>query len=297
MSSFLRRLALGAAALGLALTAACSSGATPVGATGTDPTVAENVSFPAGSPMARIHDAGTIRIGTKFDQPLFGQLNPVAGSPQGFDVEIGKIIAADLGIPADKIEWVETVSANREPFLQQNRVDLVIATYTINDKRKEVIDFGGPYYVAGQSLTVAAGNPKAINGPQDTAGTKVCSVEGSASSTNLRDLVPGVELVLFDSYSKCADALKNGQADAVTTDNTILAGLRSLDPDAFELVDTTFTEEPYGVGIAKGNEQLVQFVDDTLTTSFTDGRYAKAWDETAGTVLGAAPAPPDMASS
>jgi glutamate transport system substrate-binding protein len=295
MSSFTRRALLGVAASLLGLTAACSSGATTT-ATGSDPAVAQNVSFPAGSPMARIHDAGTIRIGTKFDQPLFGQLNPVTGKPQGFDAEIGKIIAADLGIPADKIEWTETVSANREPFLQQGRVDLVIATYTINDKRKQVIDFAGPYYVAGQSLMVAKGNPAGIRTPQDTAGKNVCSVEGSASSTNLRTLVPTAQLVLFDSYSKCANALKNGQVDAVTTDNTILAGLRSLDPDAFELVDTTFTKEPYGIGIAKGNDQLVKFVDDTLTKSFADGRWAKAWDSTAGTVLGAAPSPPDLAA-
>lgn len=295
MSTLIRGLACGAATLILALGAACSSGVT-AGSTGTDPSVAAGTNFPAGSPMAKFHDAGTIAIGTKFDQPLFGQFNPVANAPQGFDAEIGKLIAAELGIPADKIKWVETVSANREPFLQQGRVDLAIATYTINEKRKQIIDFAGPYYVAGQSLMVAKGNPKAITGPQETAGKKVCSVEGSASSSNLRDMVKGVELVLFDSYSKCADALKNGQVDAVTTDNTILAGLRSLDPQAFDLVDVTFTKEPYGIGVAKGKAELVRFIDDTLRKSFTDGRWAAAWDKTAGTVLGPAPKAPDLDS-
>ncbi len=279
----------------LAMLAACSSGAS-TSSSSADPTVNKDVTFAAGSTMAALHEKGTIRIGTKFDQPLFGLKNPTTGKPQGFDVEIGKIIAADLGIPADNIEWVETVSANREPFLQQGRVDLVLATYTINDARKKVADFGGPYYIAGQSLLVTAGNPDGIAGPDDLAGKMVCSVEGSASSTNIRKLVPTTKVVLFDSYSKCADALKNGQVAAVTTDNTILAGLRSLDPKAFDLVDTTFTKEPYGVGIPKGQDDMVTFVDEALTKAANDGDYAKAWDSTAGKVLGKAPALPDLDS-
>ena len=291
---FIRALSASSAAIAVALTAACSSGA--VASDSSDPAVATTVNFPAESSMARLHDAGTIRIGTKFDQPLFGLKNPVSQRPEGFDVEIGKLIAASLGIPADKIEWVETVSANREPFLQQGRVDAVIATYTINDKRKQVIDYAGPYYIAGQSLMVPAGNPDSIGGPDDLAGKNVCAVEGSASSANIRELVPTTHVVLFDSYSKCADALKNGQVEAVTTDNTILAGLRSLDPAAFELVDTTFTKEPYGIGIAKGHNDLVTFIDQTLQRSFGNGEWAKAWDETAGKILGPAPAPPALDS-
>ncbi|BCF86301.1 glutamate-binding protein (plasmid) [Rhodococcus qingshengii] len=295
MKRLTRAFAAVAAVSAVALSAACSSGvSTPQSSS--DPTVATGIEFPAGSTMARIQDAGTIRIGTKFDQPLFGLKNPITGNPEGFDAEMGKLIAAKLGIPANKIEWVETVSANREPFLEQGRVDAVIATYTINDKRKQVIDFGGPYYIAGQSLMVQAGNPEAITGPDDLSGKNVCSVEGSASSTNIRDLVPTTNVVLFDSYSKCSDALKNGQVQAVTTDNTILAGLRSLDPDSFELVDTTFTQEPYGIGIAKGREDLVAFIDDSLQQAFDNGEWSTAWDDTAGKILGDAPAPPRLDS-
>ena len=100
---------------------------------------------------------GSIRIGTKFDQPGLGNINLETDEPEGFDVEIGKIIAGKLGIGEDDIEWVETVSANREAFIASDRVDLVIATYTINDERKEQVDFAGPYYVAGQDLLVARG--------------------------------------------------------------------------------------------------------------------------------------------
>ncbi len=105
----------------------------------------------------RLADAGSIRIGTKFDQPGLGNINLETDEPEGFDVEIGKIIAGKLGIGEDDIEWVETVSANREAFISTDRVDLVIATYTINDERKAQVDFAGPYYVAGQDLLVKRG--------------------------------------------------------------------------------------------------------------------------------------------
>ncbi|WP_433194261.1 glutamate ABC transporter substrate-binding protein [Nocardia sp. CA-107356] len=296
----MRRLSrLAAALLGVAavtLAAACDSGAPPIELSNSGPPVDTTVNFAAGSTMRHLHDAEKITIGTKFDQPLFGLKNPITGRPEGFDAEIGKLIAAKIGIPANRIEWVETVSANREPFLQQGRVDAVIATYTINDQRKEIIDFAGPYYIAGQSLMVRGGNPAKISSPDDLTGKNVCAVEGSASSTNMRNRVPGAHVVLFDSYSKCAEALKNGQVAAMTTDNTILGGLRSLDQDAFDLVPGTFTQEPYGIGIRKGQTDFVRFIDDALRTAFADGSWSAAWDRTAGRILGAAPPFPDLES-
>lgn len=291
----MKKLSLATVALAstVAMLTGCSSSAGE-GSGGQGPEVATDVDFPEGSSMAEYNEAQTIRIGTKFDQPLFGLKNPATGEPEGFDVEIGKLIAAELGIPDDKIEWVETVSANREPFLQQDRVDLVLATYTINDDRKEIVNFGGPYYIAGQALMVESGNPEDIGGPADLAGQKVCSVEGSASSENIRQETPDSDVVLFDSYSKCADAVKNGQAVAMTTDNTILAGLASLDPDSFELIDGTFTEEPYGVGIPLEQNDMVEFVDDVLEKADKDGRYDTAWNSTAGEVLDKSPTLPDL---
>ena len=150
---------------------------------------------------------------------------PRRQEPEGFDVEIAKIIAAKLGIAAEDIEWIETVSANREPFIQNGQVDIVVATYTINDARKQLVDFAGPYYEAGQDIMVAEGNPEGIAGPDDLAGKNVCSVEGSTPAQNIRDNYPEATLTLFDVYSKCADALADGQVDAVTTDNVILTGL------------------------------------------------------------------------
>lgn len=256
--------------------------------------VATDATFEAGTTMARLHDAGTVTVGTKFDQPGFGLANP-QGVPEGFDVEIAKIIAAKLGIPANKIKWTETVSANRESFIQNGQVDFVVATYTINDKRKELVDFAGPYYVAGQDIMVKKGNPLGIKGPDDLAGKKVCSVEGSTPAQNIRDNYSQAQLVLFDVYSKCADALRNGQVDAVTTDNVILTGLVAGSNGAFELVGKPFTKEPYGIGLKKGDDAFRDFINDVLEKSFKDGSWAKAWDSTAGKITGQkAPEPPSV---
>ena len=258
-----------------------------------EPTVAEvdTADFPEGSTMAALAEAGTLTIGTKFDQPLFGQAGP-DGNPVGFDVEIGKIIAGALGIAAGDIKWSETVSANREPFIENGQVDIVVATYTINDTRKEVVDFAGPYYEAGQALMVLIDNED-ITGEDSLAGKKIASVEGSTPAQYILDNHPDSELVSFDTYSNCVTALINGQVDVVTTDNVILAGFVAADEENLKLVNDgeTFTTEPYGVGLAKGDDDFRTFLNDTLQAAYDDGTWAKAWEDTAGVVL-PTPEPP-----
>jgi len=251
-------------------------------------------SFEAGSRMAELNEAGKLTVGTKFDQPLFG-LESLSGEPEGFDVEIAKLLAGKLGIAEGDIEWVEAVSANREPFLQQGRVDMVVATYTMNDERDKVVDFAGPYFQAGQDIMVAAGNPKGIAGPDDLPGNKVCSVSGSTPAETVQTEygVTTADLTLFDTYLKCRDALSNGQVDAVTTDNVILSGYVSEDPDAFELVGAPFTEEPYGIGIPEGQEDFCDWINETLTEAAEDGSYAEAFESTAGEVIEETPELPE----
>jgi len=257
----------------LALSACTTTGDT------TDP---DDVTFEAGTTMAALNEAGTITIGTKFDQPLFG-LQGLDGNPEGFDVEIGKIIASELGISEDNIEWVETVSANREPFIENGTVDIVVATYTINDTRKEVISFAGPYYLAGQDILVLAGNPEGVTGPEDLEGMDVCSVAGSTSEANIAEY--GVNLITTDTYSNCLEPLRNGNVIAVTTDNVILAGLADQNPGEFEVVNNPFTSEPYGIGLMKDDDVFRSFINDVLEEAYADGRWADAWNSTAGTVL------------
>jgi len=288
------RYAATLAAFGLVLTGCASEAGNQADDAEETAAEVEEVEFEPGSTMAAIVEAGELRVGTKIDQPGFGLAN-TAGEPEGFDVEMAKLIAAKMGLTEDQITFTETVSANREPFLEQDRVDIVAATYTINDERKQRIDFAGPYYVAGQDIMVAAGNPEGIEGPDDLAGKAVCSVEGSTPAEKMRTEYPEAELVLYDAYSKCADDLRNGNIVAVTTDNVILTGFVAGDPEAFELVGNPFTEEPYGIGIPKGQDDFRDFINDVLEESFEDGTWAAAWDKTAGAITGQeAPEPPQV---
>lgn len=261
---------------------------------GTDVTVNKDAQFAAGTTMARLKDAGKITVGTKFDQPLFG-LKGLEGKPEGFDVEIAKIIAGEMGIEPGDITYVETPSAVREEVIEQGKVDYVVATYTINDKRKERISFAGPYYQAGQDLMVKKDNT-AITGPESLKGAKakVCTVQGSTPAENIKKFIDESQLVLFDVYSKCADALRTGQVDVVTTDNVILLGLVSKSEDQFKLVGKPFTEEPYGIGVKKGDVAFCQFIHDTLRKAAQDGRYARAWEATAGKVAEDTPTLPEL---
>ena len=288
------RYAAGFAAAGLLLAGCASEAGNQAEETEGTTAAVEEVEFPEGSTMAQIVEAGELRVGTKIDQPGFGLAN-TAGEPEGFDVEMAKLVAAKLGLTEDQITFTETVSANREPFLQNGQVDIVVATYTINDTRKQVVDFAGPYYEAGQDIMVAAGNPEGIEGPEDLAGKTVCSVEGSTPAENIRTNYPEASLVLYDAYSKCADDLRNGNVQAVTTDNVILTGFVAGNPEGFELVGNPFTKEPYGIGLPKGQDDFRDFINDALEESFEDGSWADAWDATAGAITGTpAPTPPTI---
>ncbi|MCW2712989.1 MAG: putative glutamate binding protein of transporter system [Frankiales bacterium] len=281
-----------AAFMVLGLVACGDSGGDDTAAAPVDKKAAE--AFPAGSRMKELADSGKIIVGTKFDQPLFG-LKGLSGKPEGFDVKMAELIAGKLGISPDKIEFVETVSANREPFLQQKKVDMVIATYTINDKRDEVVDFAGPYFVAGQDILVAKGNPKKVTGPDALTGLNVCSVSGSTPASTIQTKYPQAKLVLFDNYTKCRDALGNGQVDAVTTDNVILSGYVDQAPDKYELVGKPFTQEPYGIGLPEGQEPFCDFINKVLADADKDGSYAKAFESTAGKVIKNTPKLPSPA--
>jgi glutamate transport system substrate-binding protein len=251
--------------------------------------------FPAGSTMAELKEAGTMTVGTKFDQPLFGLNNAVTGEVEGFDVEIAKLIAERID-PELEIEFIESVSQNREPFLQGEdpRVDMVVATYTINDARKEVVDFAGPYYVAGQDIMVKAGDTS-IAGVEDLNGKKVCSAQGSTSIENVAELAPQADLsISFQTYSQCAEALADGRVAAVTTDNVILLGLIDASEGEFELVENPFTEEPYGIGLPKGDEEFRTFVNDVLEEIYASGEWAEAFEATAGTAGVETPEPPEV---
>lgn len=234
----------------------------------------------------------TFKIGIKYDQPGLG-FRESDGSFTGFDVDMARVIAEGLGYSEDEIEFVEAVSANRETFLQNGTVDMILATYSITDERKEVVDFAGPYYVAGQDLLVAADNTD-ITGPDTLDGKRLCSVTGSTSAQKVKDeYAEGVQLQEFDSYGKCTEALLGGQIDAVTTDDIILAGLSNANPGELKVVGAPFSEENYGVGLPKDSPDRDK-VNDLIEAAFEDGSWEKAFNDNLGDSGYELPEPPTV---
>jgi len=230
------RLATGAAGLALLLAACGNAGEEP--ANPVDNKVDTNAAsrFDAGTRMQEIAKAGKVKIGVKFDQPGLGFKRAGEAVPTGFDVEIGKILAAKLGIPASKVTWTETISDNREPFLQKGTVDFVVATYSITDERRQVVGQAGPYYVTGQQLLVKKGSP--IKSVADVKGKEVCSVTGSTSLKQIE--AKGATGRGFETYSQCRDQVLDGAVQAMTTDGSILLGYAAQNPDELAVVGDVF---------------------------------------------------------
>jgi glutamate transport system substrate-binding protein len=235
----------------------------------------------------------TIVIGTKFDQPGLGLRNP-DGSMSGFDVDVAKFVAKELGYTEDQIEWKESPSAQRETLIQNDQVSYIVATYSINDKRKEKIDFAGPYLITGQSLLVRADNTD-ITGAESLANNKkLCSVSGSTPAQNIKDKYPGVQLQQYDTYSACVEALKNGAIDAVTTDEVILAGYAAQSPGVFKVVGKPFSEEKYGIGLKKGDTDMRTKINDALAKMEKDGAWKAAFEKNLGPAGIPTPPPPPL---
>jgi glutamate transport system substrate-binding protein len=235
-------------------------------------------SLEAGTRMKELADSGKITIGVKFDQPGIGFKGAADKEPKGFDPEMGKILAASLGIAPEKITWKETISDNREPFLTGGEVDLVLASYSITDERRKIVGQAGPYYVTGQQLLVKKGSD--IKTVKDINGKEVCSVTGSTSLENVEK--EGAKPRGFDTYSECRDQVLNGAVDSMTTDGAILLGYAAENPDELEVVGEPFSEERYGVGYSKKYPEMCKWITDTITKADEDGAYDKAFQATLG---------------
>lgn len=282
------RLAAVAAAAALVLSACGDAGSDDAG----EDVAAEDVSFEDGTRMAELQEQGSVKIGVKFDQPGIGFKTATSDVPTGFDPELGKIIASKLGLESSDIEWVEAISSNREPFLENGTVDFVIASYSITDERRQVVGQAGPYYVTGQSLLVADGDDS-INGPDDLDGKKVCSVTGSTSISTVEEEY-GADPAPFDTYSECVQQLLGGSVDAVTTDAAILLGYSAENPGQLKVVGEPFSEERYGIGYSQDFPELCEFINESLTDAFDDGSWQNAFDITLGEGGGEAGDPPAL---
>jgi glutamate transport system substrate-binding protein len=238
-------------------------------------------------------DDHRIVIGTKFDQPGLGLKNP-DGTMSGFDIDVAKYVAGELGYSEDQIEWKEAPSAQRETLIQNDQVDFIVATYSITDSRKEKVDFAGPYLITGQSLLVRSDRSDITGAASLQKNKKLCSVTGSTPAQRIKKEYPGVQLQEYDAYSACVEALKNGAVDAVTTDETILAGYAAQEPGLFNLVGDQFSEERYGIGLKKGDTELLTQINDAIVKMQQGGKWKVAWDTNLGPAGLPAPEPPHI---
>ncbi|MBW1638276.1 glutamate ABC transporter substrate-binding protein [Microbacterium resistens] len=270
--------AVGIAAAALLALTACNSGspASPGGGTGGGEEtggsdkplfeVATDVTLEGSPTFDKMTKAGKVTIGVKEDQPGLGYLDATTGERSGFDIDIARWIAASLGFGDDKIEFKPIASANREQAIVNGDIDYYVGTYSINDKRKELIDFAGPYFVTGQGLLVAKDAPEADK-IEDFNGKTVCSATGSTPIQNIKANFPEIKTQEYDLYSACVQDLLDGKVDAVTTDQAILIGYAAQYPDEIKVTGGLFTEERYGVGLTKGDTAL----KDHINALFTDG--------------------------
>ncbi|MER6063626.1 glutamate ABC transporter substrate-binding protein [Streptomyces sp. NPDC001792] len=216
-----------------------------------------------------------ITIGIKFDQPGLGQKTPQGYA--GFDVDVATYVAKKLGYSADQIEWKESKSADRETMLQRGDVDFIAATYSITPERQQKVDFAGPYLLAHQDVLIRA-DDNSIKSPSDLNKKKLCSVTGSTSAQNVHDkLAPKAQLQQYPTYSACLTGLQSKAIDALTTDDSILAGYaaQSQFKGKFKLGGFKMTNENYGIGVKKGSA-LKDKINKALEEMVSDGSWEAA---------------------
>lgn len=240
-----------------------------------------------------VKDRGELRVGISVDAPGFGLRDPKTRQIEGFDAEMARLISIRIFGTPEKVKFVEVTSAQRPEVLKNGSVDLVAATYTITPERAKIIGFVGPYFNAGQDILVKTGN-KQIKNVGGLAGKKVCTQAGTTSLDQLKKAQPQAIVTTTDSYTKCTDGLKNGTFDAVTTDNVILAGIAADSLGTLSLVGELFSDEPYGLGIARDDTDMRTFLNATMTMVFLNGDWNRAWMKTLHHFFGAAPEIPQL---
>jgi glutamate transport system substrate-binding protein len=249
--------------------------------------------FDDGTRMAELSDAGEITVGVKFDQPGMGFKDAASDLPTGLDVEIAKLLVADLCIDPSDTEvttWEETISDNREPYLDEGRVDLVLATYSITDERREIVGQTGPYLITGQQILVPEDSD--VAGKEDLQGEEVCSAEGSTSIENVE--AEGMVPASAPDYSQCVEDVLNGTVPAMSTDGAILLGYAAQNEGELKVVGEEFSEERIGVGYSLDHPDMCGWINGVLQEAYDDGSWAEAFEATLGEGGAETPEPPAL---
>ncbi len=293
----LRKIHAAAAAFVLAgALAGCGDAGDDSGGGGTDVEAKDDCDgkFEDGTRMAELADAGKINVGVRYDQPGLGFKGGTDDIPAGFDVEIAKLLVADLCIdPTDTeaVTYEETISDNREPYLVSNRVDLVLASYSITDERRMEVGQAGPYFITGQQVLVKSDSD--VESIADLAGEEVCAASGSTSLENIT--AEGAVGVPADTYSICAEQVNDGSVPAMSTDGSILLGLAAQYDGDLKVVGEEFSEERIGVGYSKDLPEMCDWINGVLEDAYDSGAWAESFEATLGTNEGVeTPEPPEL---
>jgi glutamate transport system substrate-binding protein len=238
-----------------------------------------------------------LTIAVAYDQPGLG-VRRLDGTYRGFDVDVARYVAKELGVDESGIKFTEATPSEREKLLTERGADLVVSSYSITDKRKEVIDFVGPYFVAGQDLLVRLTDER-ITGPDslDASGLKLCSVKNTTSAQYVKEkFAQSVELVEYPNFSDCVTALLAEQVDAMTTDDVILAGYAAQNPELLRVVNKPFSKEEYGIGMRKGDPTSKAKVTAAVRKMIDTGEWRRSLEVNVGASGYAIPDPPEITS-
>ncbi|WP_113718263.1 glutamate ABC transporter substrate-binding protein [Arthrobacter dokdonensis] len=284
----------------LAMVALVATGLTACGGTSTPTAAAQKAqTFPAGSTMAKIQERGKVIVAVKDDFPLFGMKNPVTGQLEGMDIELAGLLAKDLTGSAANIQYVTVTSADREAFLQQHKVDVVIATYPPNPKRQAAVDFAGPYLMSPVTVMVRKGYTE-INQPSDMNGKNICVTAGSGAVAMVPQNAPSAKLITFGTITECMQALEQKRVDGVATTNSILLGLMSQNPGKFDMAkgdllkDGKPASDNDSIGLPKGDKVFHDYLDSFLKKVETGGDWTKIYKDTVGKLTHDSPTPPPI---
>ncbi|HET7822561.1 MAG TPA: glutamate ABC transporter substrate-binding protein [Ornithinibacter sp.] len=251
--------------------------------------------MPGGSFMSTIQKRGFLNAGVSADTPRLGARNPVTNKIEGFDIDMLHAVSQAIFGDPNKIALTVITAGQREKVLQDGTVDIVARAMTITCKRWANIAFSSEYYRAGQKVLVRLGDKSASGGPitglADLAGKKVCAQNGTTSLQNLRTFTD-VEAVGAETQSACLVLFQQGAVDAITGDDTVLAGLASQDPYAVIVNAPAFSAEPYGLGVNQKNVDFARFVNGVLEEVRADGRWTASYNHWLAGALGKAPEPP-----
>lgn len=310
MTTTRSRTALGAAIASLALLAGCAgapaaapearqqavapAAAVPA-ATVCDDSFESTMSYAPDGGAAPTVDAirarGALRVGVSADTLLMGSRNPLSGQIEGFDIDMLQAVSAAIFGDARPLQFRVITSAQRLEVLENHEVDLVARTFTMNCERWETIAFSAEYLTAGQKVLVTRdSDAQSIEDLEGLGDQRVCAPEGTTTLERLQETYPGVEAVPAPTHTGCLVLFQQGKVEAITGDDTILAGFVAQDPYA-KVVGDAFSAEPYGIGVAADQVDLARFINGVLDAAKADGTWAASYDRWLA-ALGPAPAPP-----